>query len=142
MIEGLRIDVRPGIGNLSPQLPAHAQAVDELLDDLRSVNGLTAREEAAAPSSPSAKGGITELVLGPSTASAAWAVVKLARLWLERDRRRTISITVRQPGREPVEIEGSGENLSLDVLARTVELALAEAPGDQSDDGAHPAAAS
>ena len=130
MIEGLWIDLRPGIGHLSARLPAHDQGVAELLEDVRGVTGLAVREELATPAGRSAKGGATDLVLAPSTASAAWAVVRLARLWLERDRRRTITITVRQRGREPVEVSGSGENLSLDLLARAIEAALSESPGE------------
>jgi hypothetical protein len=112
------------VGGLDPDHPAHEVAMDEFMADAREAAELEVSERNAA--SHGSKGGVLqELVLTVSAApSSAVAVVQLVKLWLRRDRHRSIHVTIRQEGEEPVTVEATGDSLSLDAFEKIVNKAL------------------
>jgi hypothetical protein len=53
------------------------------------------------------------------------AIVQLFRLWLERDKRRSVEVTINRPGAaEPTVIQVTGEQVSLDVLTAALHAAV------------------
>ncbi|WP_406329813.1 hypothetical protein [Streptomyces sp. NBC_00203] len=105
--------------------PAALDAHDELVEDIKSVPGLTATERDAAGDG-GGKGALTELVVGFSSAGSLAAFVRLAQLWLGRDRRRslTVSITdsVTENGTAKV-IRIEGEHISTESLTEALRAA-------------------
>ena len=124
MPEKLEMQVELGVDGVAGGHPAYLQAAEEFVHDIREQPGIAVAERAAAAPPSGAKGAVQELILAPGTATLALAAVKIMKLWLSRDRRRTIDININRPGSEPVTLHASGEHISLDVLEETVRRAL------------------
>jgi hypothetical protein len=121
----LRIGVQLGMLGLPGDHPAQLQGTDEFLHDIHDEIGITVKDRAVSPANGTrAKGGLPEILLTPGSASAAWALVRIVKLWLARDRRRTIDITLSGPGEESFTVQASGENLSVDALEGAVRKVL------------------
>ena len=112
------------VSGLDPDHPAHETAMDEFMADAREAAELEVSECNAV--SHGSKGGVLqELVLNGSAApSSAVAVVQLVKLWLRRDRHRSIQVTIRQEGKKPVTVEASGDQMSLDTFEKIVNKTL------------------
>jgi hypothetical protein len=112
------------VAGLDPDHPAFEAAMDEFTADARDATELKVSERNAV--SHGNKGGVLqELVLTASAGpSSAVAVVQLVKLWLRRDRHRSIHVTIRQEGKKPVTVEASGDNLSLDAFEKVVNKSL------------------
>jgi hypothetical protein len=121
--------VLPGMDGLSRGHPAANQAAEEFYADIRTLSGVAIKErDEAGPPQPGDKGVLQQVLLSPESASAAWAVVKVVKLWLSRDRRRTLTVKVNRPGREPLTIEASGDSISMQALEGAVHVAVGADP--------------
>jgi Effector Associated Constant Component 1 len=114
------------VPGLDQDHPAFEAAMEEFTRDARDAVEFKVAERSAI--SHGSKGGVLqELVLTASaTPSSAVAMVQLVKLWLKRDRHRSIQVTIRQEGKEPVTVEASGDTLSLDSFEKIVTKTLAE----------------
>ncbi|MEU2775942.1 hypothetical protein ABZ646_24160 [Streptomyces sp. NPDC007162] len=111
------------IDGLESQHPAVEEAFAEFVHSARAVPGLAVTEESI-PSPHSKGSGLSDLLLLPGTPAVAVAVARMFRLWLQRDRARSIAVTVRQAGREVLSVEASGEAVSIDALERSINQTL------------------
>jgi len=128
----VQVEIWPDVKGLAKGHPARSDATDELVRDLQEIPGIGLQESSAITEPGSGKGGLQDLVLAPGTASAAWAVVKIIKLWLARDRRRTINISITRPGEQAMVVEASGENLSHQTLESVMREALSAYPDGQT----------
>jgi hypothetical protein len=112
------------VAGLDPDHPAFEAAMNEFMADARDATEFEVSEHNAV--SHENKGGVLqELVLTASAGpSSAVAVVQLVKLWLRRDRHRSIEVTIQQEGKEPVTVEANGDNLSLDAFEKVVNKSL------------------
>lgn len=116
------VTVRLGVAGIDPDHPLAQHAYEEFTEDADAVAGLVT-EERATPLAGQ-KGAFTELVLILSTRGAGNGVINLIKLWLERDQKRSVELTVTKPGEEPFTVRGSGEKISLDLLEETLKAAI------------------
>jgi hypothetical protein len=120
----VEIQVNLGMEGLPKDHPACIEATEEFLHDVQEQPGI-AVEERSVPAQPSAtKGAAQELLLAPGTAGLSLAAVKIIKLWLSRDRRRTIDVSIKGLGDAPLSLHASGEHISLETLEDTVRRAL------------------
>jgi hypothetical protein len=106
-----------GIG---PQHSAAQTAIAELMADLRSVPDLRSREHAGA--GEGMKGVPPEILVSLGTSGAVAGLVRIAKLWLNRDRRRTLTVRVLTGGEEKV-ISVEGDQISVDALNKALDSA-------------------
>jgi hypothetical protein len=109
----------PGV---DPGHPASQAALGELLEDLRTIPSLRARERDL-PADSGSKGPLTELVVSVSASGGVAALVKLARIWLGRDRKRSLRVTVQDAGQETT-YEISGDGISVGTLRDALDAAV------------------
>ena len=132
-----RITLHPGLSTLTAADEPLQRATGELIADLRGVDGLRVTEEDAP--STGHKGGLTDLVIALGGPSLVAGVVTTLRLWLSRDRRRTLTIRAARPGEEPVWIEIAGDNLAERTVHEAVQRLLGAAdpagPSPEIDPG-------
>ena len=107
-----KIDIK--LEGLEPAHPATQAALEELLTDLRSASEL--RPEQRGLSEKGSKGAVVELIVSLGTSGSIAGLVRIVQLWLNRDRRRSLTVSVRdEPGETVISIEGdaiSTETLS------------------------------
>lgn len=120
----IQIRVEPGVEGVTADHSAYAQAAEEFRDDVGGQSGLMVKEVDSDQRPSSAKGAMQHLFLFPESASAAWAAVKIMKLWLSRDRRRTIDVSISRPGGDPLTVHASGDPLSLETLDNAIRQAL------------------
>jgi len=58
-----------------------------------------------------------------------------AQLWLERDQKRSVEVTVTKPGQEPFTVRASGEKISLGVLEESLKAAVSDHDSADADAG-------
>lgn len=123
MLNGGRVTdarVEFDLAGLRSDHPAAQVALTELLDDLRTDPRLKAREE---PTTIGAgKGLAVELIVSLGTSGSVAAVVRILKLWLQRDRRRSLRVTMRTPAGETI-VSVEGDQISTATLARALESA-------------------
>lgn len=113
-------DIR-GIDRAHPALRA---AWGELLADLRATPGLRAQEhDVADEGAVKGKGWETELIVGLTGTGTVTGLVQALKLWLARDRRRSVTVTVRSDGQE-ASYEIAGENISTGTLQAALDVAV------------------
>lgn len=101
--------------------PAALAAHRELLADLRSDPRLEAREQSG--SIAAGKGVPVELIVSlGGTSGIVAAVVRILKLWLQRDRRRSVRVSVRTPAGETI-VSVEGDQISTETLAKALESA-------------------
>jgi len=114
------LTVEPILDGLQPSHPAHRAATMELLNlsPKPTTEVLTG--------SPGSKGVSQDLVwqLAPSAPVVAGALVRAWRLWLQRDRRRSLRVTLNESGAPKREILVDGENISLETLESAIGAVL------------------
>jgi hypothetical protein len=117
------------VTGIDPNHPLAEQAYEEFVGDADSLAGVTIDER----TSPTArqKGALSELVLIPGAPSVAWSVVTLVKLWLQRDQKRSVEVTVVRPGQDLLTVRASGEKISVDLLEQSLKAAL---QGEGSDE--------
>ncbi|MBD0673998.1 effector-associated constant component EACC1 [Streptomyces sp. CBMA156] len=123
MSSGTSLAVALSIEGLDAGHPAVEQAYAELLDDARAVPGLTV-DERMAPVQGRKGGELANLLLVPGGSAVVVAVARIFRLWLQRDRARSLSVTVSRAGSEDVTVQASGEAVSIEALERGIQQAL------------------
>jgi len=114
------IDV--GIRGVDPAHSAVQEAWAEIRHDLRKVPGLHV-EERGLRAEGSFKGWEAELIAGLTATGTITGFVNVLKLWLSRDQRRSIKVTVRTVGEETV-YDISGENISVDAVRSALEAAV------------------
>ena len=115
------------VHGVTPDHSAAQIAREELLKVLADFPELRATQRAV-KSSSLAKSLISELVLSVTTSGSLAALVRVARLWLGRDRHRTLKVTVRADGKETT-YDITGDNVSIDTLRHALEAAVQPDPG-------------
>ncbi|MEI5101708.1 hypothetical protein RB200_28405 [Streptomyces sp. PmtG] len=104
-------------GRLAGLDAGHAAVLDaraELIADLRSVAGGQVAERAVP--AEGAKGVATELVIGLTGAGSVTAFAQIVKAWLQRDRRRSVTVTVTESETGKV-VRIEGDAISNEVLA-------------------------
>ncbi|WP_431936092.1 effector-associated constant component EACC1 [Micromonospora sp. RP3T] len=119
-----RLMLLPGLSTLTPDDEPLQAATAELVMDLREVDGLRATEE----STPVVghKGQWTELVIALGGPSVVAGAVTAMRLWLSRDRRRSLTLTAWRADEHPLRIEISGDNIAESTVREAVQRLLVE----------------
>lgn len=116
----IAIDV--GIRGVDPAHPAVQRAQGEIRQDFRRVPGLRVEERDLRGQGPF-KGWETELIAALTATGTITGFVNVLKLWLGRDQRRSLKVTVRAIGEEKV-YEISGENISVHALRDAIEAAV------------------
>lgn len=94
----------------------------ELVGDLGADPALRA-EELARSAATGTKGLATELIVSLSTSSSIAGFVSILRLWLHRDRRRAVRVTVRTTQDETT-YDVTGDSISIQTLQSALETAV------------------
>lgn len=108
--------------NVDPGHSASQAALAEFLEDLGTVPLLRARQRDL-PADGVFKGPLTELVVSVSTSGGVAALVRIMRIWLGRDRKRSLKVTVRTAENATI-YEISGEEVSVETLRDALEAAV------------------
>jgi hypothetical protein len=109
------------LAGLRSDHPAAQVAHRELLADLRTDPRLEAREQSGQIAA--GKGLPVELIVSlGGTSGALAAVARILKLWLQRDRRRSVKVSVRTPAGETI-VSVEGDQISTETLAKALESA-------------------
>jgi hypothetical protein len=118
------ITVDADIRGIDRAHPAFQGSWGELLADLRATPGVHPQErDVAAEPTVKGKGWETELIVGLTGTGTITGIVQAFKLWLGRDRRRSVTVTVHSGGQE-ARYEISGENISTDTLQTALGAAV------------------
>ena len=120
MSQTIKLSVELALEGLERTHRAHEAAVHELTEYAHETPGV-AVVEATGEATDGAKGSWEPLVLSVASPTATVAIF---RLWLQRDRRRSVKVKIHSGKQAPVEVEADGENISLHALQSAVEAAL------------------
>lgn len=116
------VTVDADVGGIDRAHPAFQGAWSELLADLRATPGLRAQEcDVAAETAMKGKGWETELIVGLTSTGTVTGLVQALKIWLGRDRRRSITVTVRS-GSQETSYEIAGENISTGTLQAALDV--------------------
>ncbi|MGH3779051.1 MAG: hypothetical protein ACRDRO_00085 [Pseudonocardiaceae bacterium] len=117
MTQVTEVSVEGRLVGLEAGHPAVLDALDEFFTDLKSVPELRAAEQDAVGSG--GKGVLAELIVG---LEGTGSIAAFVRLWLERDRHRslTVSVTEQETGRV-IQIEG--KSISIETLTEALSAA-------------------
>lgn len=131
------IDVH--LPRVDPGHSAAQAARSELLADLATVPSLRARERDL-PAEGGSKGPLTELIVSVSASGGITALVKIMRIWLSRDQKRSLKVTV-QTSENGTIYDISGESVSIETLRDALEAAVrtqtTSGPGAQGKHKCH-----
>jgi hypothetical protein len=108
------------VGLVRPDHSAALAATSDLLADLQREPQLRARERNT--DKHGTKGAIVDLVVSLSGPSSLAALTRIIRLWLDRDRQRSMTISVRKDGKETT-IKVDGSPISTENLAEALSAA-------------------
>jgi Effector Associated Constant Component 1 len=109
------------LAGVALQHPAAQAVVGELLADLRGIPELRARERDA--TSDGSKGVATEIVVSLGTSGAIAGLVQIVKLWLHRDRRRSLTVSVHDTD-DGMTINIEGKNISISTLTDALGSAV------------------
>ena len=99
--------------------PAVQAATVELLTDLRSQPNLRTRQQDRAAESGT-KGAATEIIVSLATSGSLASLARILQVWLSRDRRRSLTVAVREtPDGKVISVEG--EEITADALAAAIK---------------------
>lgn len=133
MVETTEISVEGRVAGLDVGHPAALNACAELLADLKSVPELEAAERDAG--GHEGKGALTELIVGLGSSGSIAAFARIVRLWLERDRHRSLTVSIAEQETGKV-IKIEGEHISIgtltDALGAADQRAGYETPGQSA----------
>lgn len=122
MQPSVEIAVEIALADLPPSHPAFALAEQDLLADSRALPSILLEQRTVADEGQ--KGAVGGWLLKVLTPSSTNAVVELFKAWLSRDRRRSVTVSLMEPGQAvPTIIHVSGDQISLDVLTKALEAA-------------------
>jgi hypothetical protein len=123
------IDVHlPGV---DPGHSAFQAALGELLEDLSTVPSLRARERQL-PTAAGSKGLLTELAVSVPASGGIAALVRIVRIWLDRDRKRSLKVTV-QTTKNTTTYDISGDSISVKTLRDALEAAVRTQAANDSE---------
>ncbi|MFD5079653.1 hypothetical protein [Streptomyces sp. NPDC058371] len=135
-MSSIELVVQLAVEGVDPDHSLVEQAQAEFREDADDVAGLLVEERVAPVAGD--KGALTELALLFTSSRAGSAVVNLIKVWLERDQKRSVEVTVTKPGEQPFVVRASGEKISLSVLEESLKAAVQGAaqptsPGSSGD---------
>lgn len=113
----------PHLAGASAGHPAVEAATRELYADGSETLGVKT-SLVGHPPEDGAKGALQDLTFAISAPGAIAGLVRVFRLWLARDRRRSIDVTIARPGAESTKLHVSGDSVSLEALQQVVDSAL------------------
>ena len=119
----MRVWLSPQLTGVSQGHPAYEQAIAELMDATAEVPSVTTRFEGSTDSAAGTKGAAQDIAVVLSTPGSIAALVACWRLWLKRDRDRSIDVTIEEAGAPATRVHVSGSSISMTAI----ELALTEA---------------
>jgi hypothetical protein len=114
-----------GFAGIGLQHSAALAAIGELTANLRTVPDLRARERAGA--GDGMKGVPPELFVSLGTSGAVAGLVRIVRLWLNRDQRRSLIVRIQTGGEDKV-ISVEGDQISVDAINKALEVATRQDP--------------
>lgn len=112
--------VEPSVEGLESSDSAYQAAIQDLVDFTNDTSGV-ALISGSVDQAPLTKGSWEPLLMSVGSPTA---VAALFRLWLHRDRKRSVKVRVAVPDAAPIEIEASGEAISLTSLQAALESAV------------------
>ncbi|MCT9008053.1 effector-associated constant component EACC1 [Streptomyces rhizosphaerihabitans] len=136
-MSSIEVVVQLTVEGIDPDHPLVEQAQTEFREHAEDVAGLLIEERSTPVTGQ--KGALTELAILFTSSRAGSAVVNLIKVWLERDQKRSVEVTVTKPGEQPFTVRASGEKISLSVLEESFKTAVqgavqqSAAPGDSGD---------
>ena len=133
MTNRIELAVTLGLSHLARGHRAEEAAVADFLSDVREIAGVSVRQRDVM--GESGKGALQDVILALSGPGAAAGIVQVVRLWLNRDRNRSIVVRMQKPDEQPLEIRASGNNVSLESLQNAI-LASLEANKAESEERA------
>ena len=119
-MESLEVALEGQLEGIALHHPSAQAAVGELRADLASEQLLQVRERDTA--STGTKGATVDVVVTLGASSSVGALVKIIQLWLSRDRRRSLIVTV-QKDTEKTVVKVEGDPISLDTLTDALNSA-------------------
>jgi hypothetical protein len=105
------------VGTTRADHQATLAAVADLRADLDRLPELRARERHT--TEHGTKGALVDLVVTLSSSGSLAALARVIRLWLGRDRRRSLTVTFQQDGKETV-IKVGGDPISIENLNKAL----------------------
>lgn len=127
----VEIAVDADIRGIDRSHSAFQAAWGELLSDLRTDSGLRTQErDVAAEAAKPGKGWETELIIGLTSTGTVTGLVQALKIWLSRDRRRSVMVTIRSGGQE-ARYEIAGENISTGTLQAALNVAVQQEHGNE-----------
>ena len=122
-----QLQILPSVDGLNEHSPVIDDAVDDFREDVRASREIELVQGSPAPRDNS-KGVFETIVVGlggpAGVAASAAALARIMRLWLERDRDRSLTIKLPDSKGAGTEIKISGENVSNDAILKAVERVL------------------
>jgi len=125
------IVVEVALEDLPPAHAATTAARAELEGNSTGLAGVT--PATFSQSIPGTKGSLTELAYVVASPSGAAALVAAWRLWLNRDRRRTLKVRMDDESGSSM-LEVTGEAVSLSALQRAIDSALRRPTAPEGED--------
>jgi len=123
-----RLRLQPGLSTLTLADEALQSASEELAADLHDVADLRIiREDTPAPGK---KGQWSDVILALGGPSAVAGVVRIFHLWLDRDRRRSLTLIKDLGGEKPLTIKITGDSVSEATVRDAVQQLIRAAEAD------------
>jgi hypothetical protein len=116
------VTVSVGISGLDNHHQAVGLAFSELVNDVNEYPELIVDTTGSVEAGK--KGWLEDTIFTVTSAGGAATLVQLVKLWLQRDRKRSLRVTVNRPGEDPFVVEAGGDNMSVDGLKFAVEETL------------------
>jgi hypothetical protein len=109
------------LAGIAPDHPAARAATAELISDLTAVPALKAGERRTAEAET--KGFSVDLVVSLGAPGAIVGLAQIIKAWLSRDRRRSLTVSIRGDGGEKI-ITIGGEQVSTAALSDALRAAV------------------
>jgi hypothetical protein len=120
--ENALVTIELRIEGLRPTDRAHQVAAQDFVEYVRETRGVQL-SKTRADGLAGIKGGLDQIALELASPATVTGLVAVLRLWLRRDRKRSVHVKVTSDT-QTVEAEASGEGISLDALKSALETAL------------------
>lgn len=123
MHETALVTVELLIEGLQPTDRAHQVAAQDFVEYVRETSAVQlTKVHAEGP--VGTKGALDQIALELASPATVTGLVAVVRLWLRRDRKRSVRVKITTSDTRTVEAEASGEGISLDTLQSALETAL------------------
>jgi hypothetical protein len=121
-VNPVQIGVHPRLANLTPDEEPLRSANEELIADLREISELGVSTDGRP--APGTKGQWSDLVIALGGPSVIAGLIKIFRLWLNLDRRRSLTLIRELGGKQHLKIEITGDTISERTIHDAVHLLL------------------